>query len=205
MNLEPVTLEGRHVRLVPMTREHIPALWQAASYPELWRWTVSQVHGEDDMRRYVEEALAMQAQGTALPFVTTDAATGQVAGSTRLANAEGPRVEIGWTWIARPWQRTAVNTEAKYLMMRHAFEALGLLRVELKTDALNARSRAAILRIGAREEGVLRKHMLTETGRVRDTVFFSVTDDEWPRVKARLEQMLADPRDGSVPHPPKPD
>jgi RimJ/RimL family protein N-acetyltransferase len=193
MNLEPVTLQGRHVRLVPMTREHVPALWQAASDPELWRWTVSQPRGEDDMRRYVDEALAARAQGTALPFVTTHAETGQVVGSTRFANAEGPRVEIGWTWIAAPWQRTATNTEAKYLMLRHAFESLGLLRVELKTDALNARSRAAILRIGAREEGVLRKHMLTETGRVRDSVLFSITDDEWPAVKTRLEQMLAAP------------
>lgn len=198
MNLHPLTLEGRHVRLAPMTREHVPALWQAASDPELWRWTVSRLRDEDDMRRYVEEALAAQAQGTALPFVTTDAATGQVIGSTRFANAEGPRVEIGWTWIAAPWQRTAVNTEAKYLMMRHAFEALGLLRVELKTDALNARSRAAILRIGAREEGIFRKHLVTETGRVRDTVYFAVTDDEWPRVKARLEQMLAAPRGGGM-------
>lgn len=194
MKLEPVTLEGRHARLVPMAREHVPALWQAASDPELWRWTTSQVHGLDGMRRYVEAALAAQAQGTALPFVTTDAATGQVAGSTRFANAEAPRVEIGWTWIARPWQRTALNTEAKYLMLRHAFETLGAARVELKTDALNARSRAAILRIGALEEGVLRKHAVTENGRVRDTAYFSVVDDEWPQVKARLEQMLAGPR-----------
>jgi RimJ/RimL family protein N-acetyltransferase len=198
MNLDPVTLQGRHVRLVPMTREHVPALWQAASDPELWRWTVSQLRGEDDMRRYVEEAMTAQAQGTALPFVTTDAATGQVIGSTRFANAEGPRVEIGWTWIAAPLQRTAVNTEAKYLMMRHAFETLGLLRVELKTDALNARSRAAILRIGAREEGIFRKHLVTESGRVRDTAYFSVIDDEWPQVKARLEQMLAAPRAGEI-------
>ncbi|HEX6369651.1 MAG TPA: GNAT family protein [Longimicrobium sp.] len=194
MTLDPVVLEGRYVRLVPMTREHVPALWQAGSDPELWRWTTSQVHGEDDMRRYVEAALATQAQGTALPFVSTDAATGQVVGSTRFANAEDRRVEIGWTWIARPWQRTALNTEAKYLMLRHAFESLGLLRVELKTDVLNARSRAAILRIGAREEGVLRKHAVTEAGRVRDTVYFSVLDDEWPQVKTRLEQMLAGPR-----------
>ncbi|HEX5872361.1 MAG TPA: GNAT family protein [Longimicrobium sp.] len=193
MNLDPVTLEGRHVRLVPMTREHVPALWQAAGDPELWRWTTSQMNGEEDVRRYVEAALAAQAQGTALPFVTTEAATGRVIGSTRFANAEGPRVEIGWTWIARPWQRTAVNTEAKYLMLRHAFETLRMLRVELKTDALNARSRAAILRIGAREEGVLRKHMVTEGGRVRDTVYFSVLDDDWPQVKARLEQVLAGP------------
>jgi RimJ/RimL family protein N-acetyltransferase len=194
MSLDPVVLEGRHVRLVPMTREHVPGLWQAAGDPELWRWTTSQVHSEDDLRRYVDAALAMQASGTALPFVTTDAVTGQIVGSTRFANAEGPRVEIGWTWITRPWQRTAINTEAKYLMLRHAFESLGLLRVELKTDALNARSRAAILRIGAREEGVLRKHMVTEGGRVRDSVLFSITDDEWPAVRARLEQMLAAPR-----------
>lgn len=193
MNLHPVVLEGRHARLVPMTLEHVPALWQAAQDPELWRWTTSQIHSANDVRRYVEAALRAQAQGTALPFVTTAAATGEVAGSTRFANAEERRVEIGWTWIARPWQRTALNTEAKYLMMRHAFETLGCLRVELKTDALNERSRRAILRVGAREEGILRKHMVTESGRVRDTVSFSVTDDEWPAVKARLEQMLAAP------------
>lgn len=193
MNLHPVVLEGRDARLVPMMPEHVPALWRAAGDPELWRWTPSQIHSEDDVRRYVEAALRAQAQGTALPFVTTAAATGEVAGSTRFANAEERRVEIGWTWIARPWQRTALNTEAKYLMMRHAFETLGCLRVELKTDALNERSRRAILRIGAREEGILRKHMVTESGRVRDTVYFSVTDDEWPGVKARLEQMLAAP------------
>lgn len=195
MNLDPVILEGRHARLVPMTPEHLPALWRAGGDPELWRWTVSQVHGEDDMRRYVEEALAARAQGTALPFVTTDAASGEVVGSTRFGNADAHhrRVEIGWTWIARPFQRTAVNTEAKYLMLRHAFEALGCIRVELKTDALNERSRRAIQRIGGREEGILRKHMLTDHGRVRDTVYFSIVDDEWPQAKARLEEMLARP------------
>jgi len=204
MQLDPVVLQGTHVRLVPMTLEHVPALWQAGGDPELWRWTASQVHGEADMRRYVHDALRAQAQGTALPFVTTVAETGQVVGSTRLANAEAAhrRVEIGWTWIARPWQRTALNTEAKYLMLRHAFETLGCLRVELKTDALNQRSRNAILRIGAREEGILRKHMVTEGGRVRDTVYFSVTDDEWPQVKARLEAMLAAGPDASPSHHP---
>jgi N-acetyltransferase len=195
MNLEPVVLEGRHVRLVPMTPEHVPALWRAANDPQIWGWTSSQVHSEDDMRRYVDSALRAQAQGTALPFVTTVAATGEVVGSTRLAEADAAhrRVEIGWTWLARAWQRTALNTEAKYLMLRHAFETLGCMRVELKTDVLNERSRAAILRIGARQEGILRKHMITEGGRVRDTVYFSVIDDEWPEVKARLEQMLAAP------------
>ena len=193
MKLEPVTLEGRHVRLVPMTAEHVPALWEAGRDPELWRLTVSQVHSEADMRRYVEDALRQQAAGTAIPFVTTEAATGRVVGSSRLANAEAAhrRVEIGWTWIAPAWQRTAVNTEAKYLMLRHAFEVLGMVRVELKTDALNERSRRAILRIGAREEGILRKHQITESGRNRDSVYFSVIDDEWPRVRSHLEAMLA--------------
>lgn len=195
MNLEPIVLEGRHVRLVPMTREHVPELWEAGRDPDLWRLTMAQVHSEDDMRRYVEAALTAQAAGTTLPFVTTEAATGRVIGSTRFGNVEPAhrRVEIGWTWIAPAWQRTAINTEAKYLMMRHAFERLGCLRVELKTDALNERSRRAIGRIGATEEGILRKHQVTEGGRVRDTVYFSVTDDEWPVVRARLEGMMSAP------------
>lgn len=193
MDLTPVALAGTHVRLVPMTREHVPALWRAGGDPELWRLTIAQVHGEDDMRRYVEDALRAQAQGTALPFVTTLAETGEVVGSTRFGNVDAThrRAEIGWTWIAPAWQRTAVNTEAKYLMLRHAFETLGCLRVELKTDSINQRSRNAILRIGATEEGVLRRHQVTEGGRVRDSVYFSVIDDEWPTVKARLEAMLA--------------
>ena len=195
MNLQPIVLEGRHVRLLPMTPEHVPALWEAGRDPELWRLTVSQVHSEADMRAYVDAALRAQTAGTALPFVTTEAATGQVIGSTRFGNVDAAnrRAEIGWTWIAQSWQRTAVNTEAKYLMLRHAFESQGCVRVELKTDALNTRSRNAILRIGAREEGILRKHQLTEAGRVRDTVYFSVIDDEWAEAKARLEQMLAAP------------
>jgi len=192
MNLEPAILEGHHVRLVPMTPEHVPALWEAGSDPDLWRLTVSQVRSEDDMRAYVDAALAGQAAGTVLPFVTTEAATGRVVGSTRFGSVEPAhrRVEIGWTWIAAPWQRTVINTEAKYLMLRHAFESLGCLRVELKTDVLNERSRRAIVRIGAREEGILRKHQVTDAGRIRDTVYFSILDDEWAAVKARLQDML---------------
>jgi RimJ/RimL family protein N-acetyltransferase len=117
---------------------------------------------------------------------------GRVIGSTRYANIDRAhrRVEIGWTWVARAWQRTAVNTEAKYLLLRHAFETLGCIRVELKTDSLNAQSRAAILRIGAREEGIFRNHMITASGRIRHTVYFSITDAEWPEVKSRLEAKL---------------
>ncbi len=193
MKLHPVTLEGRHVRLVPMERAHLPALWEVARDEELWRWTWNTVRTPADLERYVDVALAQRDAGLALPFVTTDAATGQVIGSTRFGGIEPPhpRVEIGWTWLGRPWQRTAANTEAKYLMLRHAFDALGCLRVELKTDALNERSRRAILRLGAREEGVFRKHGVTGSGRVRDTAWYSIVDDEWPAVRARLEAMLA--------------
>lgn len=189
----PVTLEGRHVRLVPLAPEHVPALWDAGRDPDLWRLTMSQIGSEDDMRRYVDAALRAQSAGTALPFATTEASTGRVIGSTRFGSVEPAhrRVEIGWTWIAAPWQRSAINTEAKYLMMRHAFETWGCVRVELKTDVLNERSRRAILRIGAREEGILRKHQVTESGRIRDTVYFSVVDDEWPSVRARLEARMA--------------
>lgn len=195
MELAPVTLEGRHVRLVPLTAEHVPALWDAGSDPEIWRWTLNRPGSEADMARYVASALAKRDAGGALPFATVEAASGRVIGSTRFHNWEPPhpRVEIGYTWIARPWQRTAINTEAKYLMLRHAFETLGVLRVELRTDALNERSRAAILRLGATEEGTLRRHMINDSGRVRDTVYFSILDDEWPRVKERLEEKLARP------------
>ena len=144
------------------------------------------------MRRYVEAALAEQAAGTALPFATVLREGDVVVGSTRFGSIapEHRRVEIGWTWIAPPWQRTAVNTEAKLLMLRHAFETWGCRRVELKTNARNARSRAAMLRIGAREEGILRKHMINADGSARDSVYFSVVDDEWPAVRERLEAML---------------
>lgn len=193
--LEAVTLAGRHVRLEPLSPEHVPALWEVGIDPELWRWTVATIRTPEDMRAYVDAALRERDEGRALPFATVDAASGRVVGSTRFAGvslADG-RVEIGWTWLARPWQRTPANTEAKYLMLRHAFEALGCVRVELKTDALNERSRAAILRVGATQEGILRKHMRSQEGRMRDTVYFSILDDEWPAVRTGLEARLARP------------
>ncbi len=195
MQVAPVTLEGRHVRLEPLTPEHVPGLAEVGLDPELWRWTLALLETPDDVRRYVETALREQAEGRSLPFATVDAATGRAVGCTRFCSVdrENRRVEIGWTWVARPWQRTPANTEAKYLMLRHAFETLGCVRVELKTDALNARSRAAILRLGAREEGVLRRHMLARGGRSRDTVYFSILDDEWPGVRDGLEARLARP------------
>jgi len=192
MKVEPVVLEGRYVRLEPLTREHSSALSEVGLDEELWRWIPVPVQTPAQMAEYVDIALQDQASGMALPFAQVEKATGRVIGSTRYANIERVhhRLEIGWTWIAQPWQRTAVNTESKYLLLRHAFETLGCLRVELKTDSLNAKSRAAILRIGAREEGTFRNHMITSSGRIRHTVYFSIVDAEWPGVRSRLELKL---------------
>jgi N-acetyltransferase len=187
-----VVLEGQHVRLEPLTMDHHAPLCEVALDPELWRWTVAEIRTPEDLRAYMETALRERDQGSALPFATVARAVGRPIGSTRFGNLDpkNRRAEIGWTWIGRDWQRTAVNTEAKLLMLRHAFESWDCVRVELKTDGLNQRSRAAIRRIGGREEGILRKHMLTESGRWRDTVYYSVLDSEWAAVEARLENML---------------
>lgn len=193
MTITPVTLEGRHVRLEPLRREHLAGLSEVGLEPELWRWIPTAVRTSEEMAAYIETALEEQERGVSLPFALIQRTTGQAIGSTRYGNIERThhRVEIGWTWVARAWQRTAANTEAKYLLLRHAFESLGCMRVELKTDSLNERSRAAILRIGAKEEGIFRNHMITASGRIRHTVYFSIIDSEWPGVKARLEAKLS--------------
>ena len=187
-----MTLEGAEVRLVPLSMEHLDGLCVAGLDPDLWRWIPTQVLDQAGMRAYVELALEEQRRGVSLPFTTTLKGTGEVTGCTRYMNIDlkNRRVEIGATWIGRPWQRSVVNTEAKYLMLRHAFETLHCARVEIKTDALNERSRKAIGRLGAKEEGILRRHVLTDTGRMRDTVYFSILDDEWPAIKSRLESRL---------------
>jgi RimJ/RimL family protein N-acetyltransferase len=193
MDLTPLVLEGQAVRLEPLGPQHLDGLCAVGLDRELWRLTVTQVHDRDAMGRYVAAALDDQRAGSALPFATIWRETGAVIGSTRFGSASPPnrRVEIGWTWLGRAWQRTRANTEAKYLMLCHAFERWGCLRVELKTSALNVRSRAAILRLGAQEEGVLRRHMLNDDGSRRDSVFFSIIAEEWPDVKRRLETFLA--------------
>ena len=185
-------LTGRQVRLEPLSLKHLDGLCAIGLDASLWQWTTNRLRDREEMRDYIGTALDEQQRGVSLPFATLLTATGQTVGSTRFANMDlkNRRVEIGWTWIGVPWQRTAVNTEAKYLMLCHAFETLGCQRVELKTDALNSRSRQAILRLGAKEEGVLRKHMVTYSGRLRDTVYFSILDYEWPSVKARLQAKL---------------
>jgi RimJ/RimL family protein N-acetyltransferase len=191
--LEPVVLEGSSVRLEPMTLDHLSGLTEVGLDPEIWRLTTVMIQTPEEMRGYVESALELQRAGTTLPFVTIERSTGRVVGSTRFGNYDpaNRRIEIGWTWIARPWQRTAVNTEAKYLMLTHAFERLHCVRVELKTDVLNSPSRQAMLRIGAKEEGVLRKHTLMWTGRYRDSIYYSILDEEWADVKKQLERMLS--------------
>ena len=195
MDLSPVTLEGPTVRLEPLDPRHLDGLCRVGLDPELWRLTVNRVTDRAAMERYLAEAWAEQRTGTMLPFATVDRASGQVIGSTRFGNASpaNRRVEIGWTWLGRPWQRTGVNTEAKYLMLRHAFEVWDCIRVELKTSARNQQSRTAIARLGAREEGILRHHMINPDGSLRDSVFYSILREEWPGIRARLESMMVSP------------
>jgi RimJ/RimL family protein N-acetyltransferase len=190
----PVTLEGSAVRLEPIRREHAEIFWEAAkdSLDDIFQWIPYRMQTREDFQHLVEKIFEEQERGESVAFATVERASGKVIGSTRFMNIDraNRRVEIGSTWIIPAWQRTTVNTEAKFLMLRLAFEEWRCIRVELKTDALNQKSRKAILRIGAKEEGTLRKHVITWTGRARDSVYFSILDSEWPEVKARLEQKL---------------
>ncbi len=191
----PLTLEGSVVRLEPIRRDHAQLFWDVAKndLDDIFRWIPYAMKTREDFEKLVDKAFAEQQRGESVVFATVERASGKTLGSTRFMNVDrvNKRVEIGSTWIAPAWQRTAVNTEAKYLMLRHAFEVWGCIRVELKTDGMNQQSRNAIARIGAKEEGTLRRHLLTWSGRVRDTVYFSILDNEWPDVKVRLEQRLA--------------
>lgn len=191
----PITLERSVLRLEPIRRDHAADFWNVSkdTLEDIFEWIPYRMQTREDFQRLVEKAFDEQKRGESVVFATVERGSARVIGSTRYMNIDrvNRRVEIGSTWIAPAWQRTAVNTEAKYLMLRHAFEVWKCIRVELKTDALNQRSRNAILRIGAKEEGTLRKHWITWTGRVRDTVYFSVLDSEWPEVKAKLEAMLS--------------
>ena len=191
----PVTLEGSAVRLEPIRREHAEIFWEVAkgSLDDIFQWFPYRMQTREDFQHLVEKIFNEQERGESVAFATVERGSRQVVGSTRFMNIDrvNRRVEIGSTWIAPRWQRGAINTEAKFLMLRHAFEVWDCFRVELKTDALNQRSRNAILRIGAKEEGTLRRHLITWTGRVRDSVYFSILDSEWPKAKATLEAMLA--------------
>jgi N-acetyltransferase len=193
IHIGSITLEGRHVRLEPLEPHHADVLIDVALDPRIWEFTSSMLRNADEVRKYIETALDWQQAGTAVPFVTMDRATGRVIGSTRFENIHvaNRRAEIGWSWLNPKWWRTAINTEAKYLMLGHAFEQWKCIRVEFKAAANNQRSRNAILRLGATEEGTLRRHMIASDGSYRDSVYFSILDDEWPEVKRRLEERLA--------------
>lgn len=189
----PVTLIGRFVRLDPMRRAHAAALHRAGAFPEIWAYMPVHPRSAEDVARIVDDAMREEASGAQLPFVIASLQTGDIVGSTRLMaiSRHDRRVEIGWTWLTPSAQRSAANTECKYLLLRHCFETLGCHRVELKTDRRNERSQRAIERIGATREGVLRKHMVVQDGYQRDSVYFRIIDDEWPAVRGRLESMLA--------------
>ncbi|WP_310383287.1 GNAT family protein [Roseateles sp.] len=206
MQVAPVTLQGPSLRLEPLSLAHLDGLAAVGLVPELWRWVPSLISTAAEMRAYVDSALEDQAKGVALPFALVLAGpgasgpgesgpgtSGPVVGSSRFGNISlrDRRLEIGWTWVAPAWQRSSVNTEAKTLLLTHAFETLGAHRVELKTDFLNDKSRDAIARIGATQEGIFRRHIVNDSGRVRDTVYFSVIDSEWSAVKAHLATLRA--------------
>jgi len=193
MQIGPVTLEGQHVRLEPVSLAHVPALWRAGAYEEIWRYIPYAIHSEDEMRAYIESELAKQQAGSVVRFATIAPAIAQPVGSTSYLsiNQYHRRLEIGGTWITPAWQRSPINTEAKYLQLRHAFETLGCIRVEFKTDSLNTQSRQALARIGAIEEGTFRNHMVMPNGRIRHSVYFSITSEDWPAVKAHLEELMA--------------
>jgi RimJ/RimL family protein N-acetyltransferase len=193
MEISPVTLEGQHVRLEPMSLAHHESLVAAAGDGELWNSTVTVVPTSATMAEYIEAALHAQAQGRELPFVIIRKSSGRVVGSTRFYNIEWQQVSaaIGYTWLSASAQRTAVNTEAKLLLLTHAFEHWRSIRVEFITDVLNQQSRTAILRLGAKQEGIFRNHMVMPNGRIRDSVCFSIIAAEWPEIKARLAARLA--------------
>jgi RimJ/RimL family protein N-acetyltransferase len=193
MPVAPVTLEGTWARLEPLQMEHAEALHTAAQDPDTWRYVSTDAsESPDAMRRWIATALAEQNAGYSLPFVIVRRADGAVVGSTRYLDIKPAHrgLEIGWTWLTPSARRTAINTECKYLLLGHAFERLGAIRVQLKTDRRNERSQRAIERLGAMREGVLRKHLIYDTGYQRDSVMYSITDDEWPAVKANLEAKL---------------
>lgn len=192
VDLRPVTLEGRRVRLAPLSMDHLDELCRIGLNESLWQYSPTLVQTNEDMRRYIQTSLKLQDEGTVLPFVTIEKSVNRIVGSTRYLNidAANKRCEIGATWVVPDWQRTYVNTESKYLLLNYAFDRLGCVRVEFKTDSLNTPSRNALVRIGATEEGILRNHMIMPDGRLRHSVYYSITDDEWRDVKKNLEEKL---------------
>jgi RimJ/RimL family protein N-acetyltransferase len=194
MDVKPVVLTGKHVRLEPMTEAHIQGLAKIGVGQSFWDFMLyGNMNSEEDMRGWVMDIISRGKKGTDLPFAVIHLASGRVAGATRYLNImpSDRGLEIGGTWYGVDFQRTAVNTECKYLLLSHAFETLGVIRVQLKTDLRNERSQKAMERIGAKKEGVLRNHMILPDGRYRDSVFYSILDSEWAEVKNNLIGMMS--------------
>lgn len=194
--IEPVTLRGRYATLEPLGAEHLDGIRAAAADGELWRLWYTSVPAPDRSHDWLAIALRMRDDQGGMPFAVRDNRDGRVVGSTRYFNVDAAnrRVEIGHTWYAKRAQRTAINTECKRLLLTHAFEALGCIAVEFRTHWFNQASRAAIARLGAKQDGVLRNHQLSVDGSRRDTVVFSIIDGEWPAVKRHLDFLLERPR-----------
>lgn len=193
MTTDTVTLEGQRVILLPLQLSHSEQLFQAVDSAEVWTYLPSRMDNFEHMTDHVEEALRDKEQGTELPFAVFDKQTGRIVGMTRLLNIseENRSLEIGWTWYSSKVWRTRVNTECKYLLLTHCFEVLRTIRVQFRVDSRNRRSNEAVLRIGATKEGVLRKDRILYDGYIRDTVVYSIVDQEWPSVKSRLNDFLA--------------
>jgi len=197
MEVSPVILTGTAVELIPMEYSHTDGLYEAGRYPDIWALTQGQICSLEDARAYIQKAL--ENAGT-LPFVIVERASGSIVGSTRLYDISSPNrsLEIGSTWLTPAVWRTQVNTECKYLLLKHCFETLGTIRVQLKTDSRNTRSQKAIERLGATREGILRNHMILPDGYIRDSVYYSIIENEWPEVKKRLENFLAKSHIGQI-------
>lgn len=187
-----LVLESDRVQLRNLSPEDEPALWQLAQDPELFTWFNRHLHHREELQAWIGEAMTQQLQQVRFPFVVIDKRDGRVAGSTSLGNISFPdrRIEIGWTWYGAAYRGTGINLHCKFLLLQYAFDTLQFERVEIKTDALNTRSRAAIRKLGMTEEGILRSHMAMPGGRRRDSVYYSFLQSEWPEAKTRLLQAL---------------
>jgi RimJ/RimL family protein N-acetyltransferase len=192
MEIKPITLIGNYVRLEPLSIDHLDELCEVGLDDDLWRIIPSQIKNKNEMKQYIQSALTEQNDGISLPFATIEKTSNKAIGSTRFGNisVKDRRAEIGWTWIGKNWQRTYVNTEAKLLMLTHAFETWKVNRIEFKTDFLNEKSRNAILRLGATQEGIFRNHIVCNDGRIRDSVYFSIINKEWENVRKNLQNRL---------------
>lgn len=190
--MEDIQLLGEHVLLVPLKDSHLEGLYLAGQFQEIWTYTSAEIRSIEDMKQYIKQALNEKINGTQNPFVIIEKKTNQIIGSTRFLDidCQHKRLEIGFTWLTPTKWRTPINTECKYLLLKFAFEQLSVNRVQIKTDHENKRSQAAIERLGAKKEGILRNHMIRPNGTIRNTIIYSIIDSEWSDVKLRLEGLL---------------